>query len=112
MISVMNRIPVNPDYAQDFEQRFSDRAALVDGMDGFVAFRLLRPSKPTDPYIVMTFWETKAHFEAWTRSAEFKEGHARAGRLPHDAFLGHPKIEVMEIIQEAEAGKVKQIAAH
>ena len=106
MISVMNRIPVNPNHAVAFEKRFSDRAALVDGMDGFVAFRLMRPINPEDPYIVMTFWESKAHFEAWTQSAEFKEGHARAGRLPQEAFLGHPKIEIMEIIQEAVAGHV------
>ncbi len=60
----------------------------------------------TDTCIVMTFWETKEHFEAWTQSAAFKEGHARAGRLPADAFRGHPKMEVMEIIQEAVAGSV------
>ena len=108
MVAVMNRIPVNPEYAEAFEQRFSDRAALVDGMDGFVSFRLLRPGKPEDPYIVMTFWETRAHFEAWTHSDEFKEGHARAGRLPRGAFLGHPKIEVMEIIQESVAGRVME----
>ena len=106
MISVMNRIPVNPEYTEQFEARFSDRAALVDGMDGFVAFRLLRPSDPQDPYVVMTFWESQAHFEAWTNSAEFKQGHAQSGRLPREAFLGHPKIEVMEIIQEATAGNV------
>lgn len=106
MIAVMNRIPVNPDHAAAFEARFLDRAALVDGMDGFVAFRLMRPSKKEDPYIVMTFWESRAHFEAWTHSPEFKEGHARSGRLPKDAFLGHPKIEIMEIIQEAIAGEV------
>jgi heme-degrading monooxygenase HmoA len=106
MIAVMNRIPVHPDHREAFEERFSDRAALVDGMDGFVAFRLLRPSKADDPYVVMTFWETKEHFEAWTQSDEFKEGHARAGRLPKDAFWGHPKVEVMEIIQEAVAGRV------
>lgn len=108
MIAVMNRIPVNVDFAEAFEQRFSDRAALVDGMDGFVSFRLLRPSKPEDPYIVMTFWESEEHFKAWTRSDEFKEGHARAGRLPRNAFLGHPKIEVMEVIQEAVAGRVME----
>ena len=108
MISVMNRIPVNPEHSEAFEQRFSDRAALVDGMDGFVAFRLMRPTNPEDPYVVMTFWESQAHFEAWTQSDEFKQGHARAGRLPKEAFLGHPKIEVMEIIQEAVAGRVME----
>lgn len=106
MISVMNRIPVNPEFHKEFEERFSDRAALVDGMDGFVAFRLMRPTNPEDPYIVMTFWESKAHFEAWTQSEEFKAGHAKSGMLPREAFLGHPKIEVMEIIQEAVSGRV------
>lgn len=106
MIVVMNRIPVNPEHAAAFEERFSDRAALVDGMDGFVSFRLLRPIKADDPYIVMTFWESHAHFVAWTHSSEFKEGHARAGRLPSDAFKGHPKLEVMEIALEAVRGEI------
>lgn len=106
MIVVMNRIPVNPDYAGAFEARFADRAALVDGMDGFVAFRLLRPTVPEHPYIVMTFWESNEHFLAWTESDSFKQGHARSGQLPREAFLGHPTLEVMEIIQETAAGDV------
>jgi heme-degrading monooxygenase HmoA len=106
MIVVMNRIPVKAEYAEAFEERFEDRAALVDGMPGFVSFRLLRPSKVEDPYVVMTFWETHEHFEAWTESAEFKEGHARSGRLPSDAFLAHPKVEVMEVILEAVKGEI------
>ena len=106
MIAVMNRIPVNPEYAEAFEERFSDRAALVAGMDGCISFQLMRPTKAEDPYVVMTFWKSQAHFKAWTQSEEFKKGHARAGRLPREAFLGHPKIEVMEIIQEAAAGRV------
>ena len=106
MIVVMNRIPVNPKYSAAFEERFSDRASLVDGMDGFVSFRLLKPRQPEDPYIVMTFWQSHDHFVAWTESDEFKEGHARSGQLPHEAFLGHPKIEIMEVIQEAEKGEI------
>ncbi|HIE55952.1 MAG TPA: antibiotic biosynthesis monooxygenase [Chromatiaceae bacterium] len=106
MIAVMNRIPVKPTFHEAFEERFSDRAALVDGMEGFVAFRLLRPTEANDPYIVMTFWETKENFEAWTQSAEFKAGHAKSGRLPKEAYLGHPTLEVMEIIQEALAGSI------
>lgn len=106
MIAVMNRIPVNPAYADEFEARFSDRASLVDSMEGFIAFRLLRPSNPQDPYVVMTIWQSQAHFEAWTQSEAFKHGHAQSGRLPREAFRGHPKIEVMEIIQEAQAGEI------
>ena len=106
MIVVMNRIPVTSEYAEAFEERFSDRAALVDGMPGFVSFRLLRPTKADDPYVVMTFWESHDHFIAWTESAEFKKGHAHAGRLPSEAFKGHPKLEVMEIALEAGHGEV------
>lgn len=106
MIAVMNRIPVNPEYREAFEERFSDRASLVDKMEGFVAFRLLRPTNPDDPYVVMTVWESAGHFQAWTESDEFQQGHARTGQLPREAFLGRPKLEVMEIIQAAAAGDI------
>ena len=106
MIVVMNRIPVNPEFHEAFEERFADRSALVDGMDGFISFRLLRPRNPDAPYIVSTTWESHEHFVAWTESDEFKKGHARAGRLPREAFKGHPKLEMMEVIQEAKKGEI------
>ena len=99
MIVVCNRIPVNPEHAAAFEERFADRANLVDGMPGFVSFQLLRPTQAGDPYVVMTFWESQEHFKGWTESAAFKEGHARSGSLPPDAFLGHPTLEVYEVMQ-------------
>lgn len=99
MFVVCNRIPVNPEHAEAFEARFADRAQMVDGMPGFVAFNLLRPKNEGDPYVVMTFWEAEENFKAWTRSEAFKEGHARSGTLPPDAFLGHPKLETFDVIQ-------------
>ena len=68
-------------------------------MPGFISFQLLRPHKRDDPYVVMTFWESQAHFEAWTNSEEFKNGHAKSGTLPEGTFLGHPKLELHEVIQ-------------
>lgn len=99
MIVVCNRIPVNAEFAEAFEERFADRANLVDGMQGFVSFQLLRPQNEGDPYVVMTFWESDDDFKAWTESAAFKEGHARSGTLPKEAFLGHPKLEMFDVIQ-------------
>lgn len=58
MIVTCNRIPVKPEYAAAFEERFADRSTLVDGMKGFISFQLLRPTKAEDPYVVMTFWES------------------------------------------------------
>lgn len=106
MVVVMNRIPVVPEYAEAFEERFKDRAALVDRMPGFVSFRLLRPVKDGAPFVVETLWESKEHFENWTQSEEFKQGHARTGRLPKEAFSGHPKLELFEVVQSAKRGEV------
>jgi heme-degrading monooxygenase HmoA len=99
MIVTCNRIPVNLEHAAAFEARFADRASLVDGMPGFISFQLLRPLNEGDPYIVMTFWESDEAFKNWTQSAEFKEGHARSGRLPPETFAGHPKLEMYEVLQ-------------
>jgi heme-degrading monooxygenase HmoA len=98
MFVVMNRLPVNPERAELFEERFINRAREVDKMKGFVRNQVLRPGKPDDPYIILTIWESKADFESWVNSDEFKRGHARSGTLPEDTFLGHGKLETFDII--------------
>src|SRR5262245_38948334 len=98
MFVVMNRIPVNPDYAEQFEERFRSRAGEVDKMKGFVRNQVLRPALPENPYVVMTFWESKDDFEAWVNSESFQRGHAKSGSLPRDAFLGSSKLESFEVI--------------
>ena len=102
MIVVANRIPVNPDHAAAFEERFRERQGLVDEMPGFIRFQILRPTSAGDPYIVQTVWESHAHFTAWTESEEFKQGHGRSGTLPKDTFLGKPTLEIHEVIDTAE----------
>ncbi|WP_298821535.1 antibiotic biosynthesis monooxygenase family protein [Chloroflexus sp.] len=100
MITTANRIYVHPDYADLFEETFRNRARLVDRMPGFVSNQLLRPVNPGDPYIVLTVWESRAHFEAWVRSDEFRQGHARSGTLPKEAFTAPNKLELHEIIMD------------
>lgn len=97
MVVTCNRIYVNPAYAEQFEERFRSRAGLVETMPGFVSFQLLRPTKEGDPYVAMTHWESMAQFEAWVNSEEFKQGHARSGTLPADAYPQHPQLEVFEV---------------
>lgn len=102
MIVVCNRIPVNPEHSAAFEERFSDRANLVDGMPGFISFQLLRPQNEGAPYVVMTFWESLEAYHGWIESDEFKQGHAQSGTLPKETFTGHPTLEVFESIQATE----------
>ena len=103
MISVANRIFVNPDYAGAFEERFANRAGLVDTMPGFLFNQVLRPSAPGQPYIVLTFWDTYANFEAWTSSEAFLEGHAKSSTLPREAFSGRNVLEVHQVIQDSRS---------
>ena len=98
MIATANRIFVNPEYAQQFEARFKDRAGLVDTMPGFVANHVLRPTSEGAPYVVLTFWELQEQFQAWVDSPEFKQGHARSGSLPPEAFAGRNQFEMFDVL--------------
>lgn len=90
---VMNRVPVRPEYAQAFEERFLRRAGAVDRMPGFIRTLVLRPEDSEEPYVVVTFWESKDAYTAWTQSEAFRQGHAGSGRLPEEAYRGPNKLE-------------------
>ncbi|WP_105318492.1 antibiotic biosynthesis monooxygenase family protein [Thermus tenuipuniceus] len=102
MFVVMNRIPVKPEYAEQFEEVFRTRARLVDRMPGFLRNLVLRPQNPEDPYIVMTFWESEKAFRAWTESPEFRKGHARSSTLPKEAFQGPNRLETFTAFLDSE----------
>jgi len=99
MITVANRMYVSPEYREQFEDRFRQRAGLVDGMPGFIANHVLRPTKDGEPYVVLTFWDSREAFEAWTSSDAFRQGHARSGALPKEAFNGQGGLEVHEVLE-------------
>jgi heme-degrading monooxygenase HmoA len=101
MITVANRIFVAPEYAEQFEEAFRKRAGLVDSMPGFISNQVLRPANSGDPYIVLTLWNSRADFEAWTRSDAFVQGHAKSGSLPKEAFTQPNKLEVHEVVLDS-----------
>ena len=74
----INVLTVPPEMRSELERRFANRAGEVDRMDGFQHFELLRPVEGQDSYLVYTRWDSRASFEAWTRSAAFGQGHAQA----------------------------------
>src|SRR5215210_179083 len=101
MITVANRIYVAREYADAFEQRFRERAGLVDKMHGFISNQVLRPVNEGDPYVVFTIWESREDFLNWVRSDAFTKGHAQSGTLPKDAFSETNKLEMHEIVQDS-----------
>ncbi len=97
MIAVANRIFVNPEYADQFEERFRHRAGLVDKQAGFEENMVLRPTTEGEPYVVLSFWDSREQFEAWTKSDAFTKGHAQSGTLPKDVFTAPSKLEIHEV---------------
>ncbi|MGM0577112.1 MAG: antibiotic biosynthesis monooxygenase family protein [Myxococcota bacterium] len=118
MIVVTNRIPVAEGWEAEFEDRFRDRAHLVDRSPGFVRNEVHRP-KPMkmdretgrwvpDPdaeayYEVKTWWETFDDFVAWTKSESFAEAHRN--RPPKEMFAGKNVLAVHEVFTSTDASR-------
>ena len=100
MFIAMNRFKVKKGSEQAFENVWSSRESYLDRMQGFVEFHLLRGPEAADHtlYSSHTVWSSKADFEAWTKSEEFRASHKGAGeRKP--LFLGHPQFEGFQVVQ-------------
>ncbi len=61
----INALHVPAGQGPKLEQRFAERARMVDGERGFEGFQLLRPIKGDDRYFVVTTWDSEASFDTW-----------------------------------------------
>lgn len=107
MITVANRIYVTKKYADAFEQRFRERAGLVDAMPGFISNLVLRPVNDGDPYVVFTIWNSRQDFLNWVRSDAFVQGHSQSGTLPKEAFSKSNVLELHEVVQDSSRPDLK-----
>lgn len=116
MIVVTNRIPVAQGHEIDFEERFRDRAHLVDQSPGFIRNEVHRPkpmkmdreagtwNEDTETqgfYLVKTWWQSFEDFTAWTKSPSFAEAHK--SRPPKDMFAGSSVLEIHEVFLDSTA---------
>ena len=74
----INYIQCKPDYVERFECLFCSRAKMIDSMPGFIGMNVLKCQRAEEPYLVISYWESEEHFQAWVGSPEFYEGHKRA----------------------------------
>lgn len=96
----MNRFAINPGREADFETAWRSRRSFLDSVPGFVHFALLKGDQPGE-YISHTTWQSRAAFEAWTTSEQFRAGH---GQTAMDGVLaGHPAVSVYEVALEQAA---------
>ena len=102
MIVVMNRIPVRPEFAQRIEDGFAKNAPGLTELKGFQGFRLLRPLKDGDPYVVYVSWDSEEDYQVYMGSELFKQSHSNMADLAN-AFNGPPSLEKYEIANEVLA---------
>jgi heme-degrading monooxygenase HmoA len=109
MFIAMNRFHVIKEAAAEFEAVWLKRESYLHELDGFIEFHMLRGPERADHvlYSSHTVWASKAAFEAWTQSEQFRTSHARAPRN-RPLTLGHPQFEGFEVIQTI--GRAQQAA--
>ena len=99
MFIAMNRFKIRKGSEDAFEQVWASRESYLDQLPGFVEFHLLKgPEAEAQPLSSSPpNWETKAHFEGWTKSEQFRKAHERAGNSGPSPIMEHPKFEGFEV---------------
>ncbi|WP_371424246.1 antibiotic biosynthesis monooxygenase [Tardiphaga sp.] len=103
MFIAMNRFQVKLGSEAAFENIWANRESYLSELPGFIEFSLLKGPVAEDHtlYSSHTVWASKADFEGWTKSEQFRKAHARADNKSEGAslYLGHPRFEGFEVIQ-------------
>lgn len=86
---VMNNIPVSEEGKPVFETSFNKRQQAVEAMNGFQAFRLLKPLTG-NTYVVLTQWASEKDYEAWKSSEAFAKAHLATDTKQPAYFMERP----------------------
>ena len=99
MFIVMNRFKIKLGFEEDFLAIWKGRDSLLKTVPGFVSFNLLQ-AETNDEFTLFAShatWESKANFEAWTKSDAFRKAHANAGNR-REIYLGPPQLELFDVV--------------
>lgn len=99
MFIAMNRFRIARGHEQDFIAVWRNRESYLNEVPGFIDFHLLQG--PGDERATLfashSRWESRAAFEAWTRSEAFRKAHSGAGGN-REMHLGPPQLELFESV--------------
>ena len=99
MYIAMNRFLIKEEKAELFEEIWKSRETHLNDTPGFKKFKLLKGPNKEDTilYASHTEWESKIHFENWTKSEAFRSAHQSANNNK-DLYIGHPEFEGFDTI--------------
>ena len=105
MFIAMNRFRVKKGSEKHFEQVWLSRDTHLTAVPGFVEFHLLKVPEHEGYtlYSSHSVWQSKAQFEAWTKSEAFRLAHRDAGQNK-PLYLDHPQFEGFEVLQTVRRG--------
>jgi heme-degrading monooxygenase HmoA len=97
MYVVVNRIEVEPERAEVFEQHFgANMTGTLPGVPGLRRAVLLRPRRPSDPYLAVMEFDSEDDFTAWRNSEAFRTAHG--GRPAGGSGESGPPVEAYEVV--------------
>jgi heme-degrading monooxygenase HmoA len=73
----MSRLRIDPARADELVAAFRRRARLVDGFEGFVDLQVWQSDRDPGEIVMVSRWDTRAHFTAYMRSREHRVSHDR-----------------------------------
>jgi heme-degrading monooxygenase HmoA len=73
----LSRLRVEPDRAPELVAAFQARARLVDDFAGFVDLQVWQSDRDAGELVMVSRWESRAHFTAYMRSREHRISHER-----------------------------------
>lgn len=105
MFIAMNRFRVKRGSEEAFEQVWLSRDTHLEKVPGFIEFHLLKGPAAEDHtlYSSHSVWRSRAAFECWTKSDEFRAAHRSAGENK-PLYLDHPQFEGFEVRQTVRSG--------
>ena len=73
----MSRLRVPVERTEQLVSAFRARAGLVDGHEGFVDLQVWQSDRDPGELVMVSRWDTRAHFTAYMRSREHRVSHGR-----------------------------------
>src|SRR5215210_947541 len=73
----LSRLRVPADRAPELVAAFRRRASLVDAFDGFVDLQVWPSDRDPGELVMVSRWDSRAHFTAYMRSREHRTSHDR-----------------------------------
>ena len=73
----MSRLRIDPDRAPALVAAFRERVGLVDAFDGFVDLQVWQSDRDPGEILMVSRWDTRAHFTAYMKSREHRVSHER-----------------------------------